>query len=504
MIRPLHCLHRCLRPRLFQRRLTVLAIETSWCPPPPVAVKLFPPVLSQHIASHPPRAAPKQNAATRLTQRSDDTSVAVLHTPTPARAELVFLETITSANGATGGIHPLVSLVSHREHLAPLLARALPHCRGKPDMVAVTRGPGMAAALAVGLDTAKGLAVALDRPLVGVHHMLAHALTPRLVAALGGGDACGFPFATLLVSGGHTLLARSRAPTRHRVLADTLDIALGDMLDKAARALLPAGALAAAGPVVVYGRLLEQFCFPDGGGDAEWAYHAPGTPARRDEAARRRARWGDWALPVPLARARPDAFSFAGLGSALQRVLDARGATMDAAERRALGREFMVAAFEHVASRAVVALRSAGGEVAGGSAADGALVVSGGVAANGFLRHVLQRSLAHAGLARVRLVVPPARFCTDQAAMVAWAAAELWRAGWRTALDVQPLRRWSLDDRTRSGDDGPRPGCAVEDGDGDADGDADGNADGDGDEDGDVAGGVLGVSGWVREGQTNR
>ena len=418
--------------------------------------------------------------------------MAVLHTPTPARAELRFLETVTSANGATGGIHPLVSLVSHRQNLAPLLARALPHCGDRPDVVAVTRGPGMVAALAVGLDTAKGLAVGLGRPLVGVHHMLAHALTPRLVAALGSGggggdgggsgEACGFPFATLLVSGGHTLLARSCAPTRHRVLADTIDIALGDMLDKAARALLPAAALEAAGPVVVYGRLLEQFCFPGGGGDAEWAYHAPRTRARLDEAARRRALWGDWALPVPLAHVRPDAFSFAGLGSALQRVLDARGAGMGADERRALGREFMMTAFEHVASRVVAALRSEECDGAAGGGTGGALVVSGGVASNGFLRHVLQRSLAHAELTRVRLVVPPTRFCTDQAAMVAWAAAELWRGGWRTALDVQPLRRWSLDDRIRSDDDG---------------------GGGDGGGGGGEAGGVLGVSGWVRNGQTD-
>ena len=180
----------------------------------------------------------------------------------------------------------------------------------------------MISSLAVGMDTAKGLALAWNRPFVGVNHMLAHALTPRLVAALGkeaGAEATDvtFPFLTVLVSGGHTLLVRSEALTSHRVLAGSIDIAIGDMVDKAARSLLLDELMAAQGEAVVYGRLLEEFCFPRG--EQDWEYHAPRTRARKEETRRKLERWGDWKMGVPLVRHRiPDAFSFSGLGSAVE------------------------------------------------------------------------------------------------------------------------------------------------------------------------------------------
>ncbi|KAF8542871.1 Gcp-like domain-containing protein, partial [Trichophaea hybrida] len=369
-------------------------------------------------------------------------------------ATLLFHETITSPNKATGGIHPLLSLTSHRRHLAPLLARAIPTLLNeKPDIVAVTRGPGMVASLAVGLDTAKGLAVAWNRPLVGVNHMLAHALTPRLVSALDSGSpSVEFPFLTLLVSGGHTLLVHSLGLTSHQVLAGSIDIAIGDMVDKVARSLVPAELMEKQGETVAYGRVLEEFCFPRG--EPDWAYHPPGSNERKVETAEKAdAFGGDWNVAVPLSR-HPiaNAFSFSGLGSAVQRVIDMKP-LMTVTERQALGREAMMVAFEHVSSRIIAALKT------GSRVKD--LVVSGGVASNKFLRHLLRRYLDAEGFTEVRLVAPPMMYCTDQAAMIAWAAAEMWRGGWCTELDVMPVRKWSLDDKV-------------------------------------VRGGVLGVSGWVR------
>ncbi|KAK4975635.1 Mitochondrial tRNAs modification protein, partial [Elasticomyces elasticus] len=152
----------------------------------------------------------------------------------------------------------------------------------RPDFVSVTRGPGMRSNLAVGLDTAKGLALAWDVPLLAVHHMQAHALTPRLVSALakkdGFGDATvtpAFPFLTLLVSGGHTMLLSSTSLVEHKILAETKDIALGDCLDKAARAILPLGFLESLPANTPFGRALELFAFP--GGASDYEYNAPST-----------------------------------------------------------------------------------------------------------------------------------------------------------------------------------------------------------------------------------
>ncbi|KAI0445973.1 hypothetical protein F4803DRAFT_96923 [Xylaria telfairii] len=178
----------------------------------------------------------------------DDTCVAVLEKNSAGFARLHFNEKITSDNRAFHGIHPLNAVVSHSEHLAPLVRealRALPKaadagsaqevCGGKtllvdgclrvkPDFVSVTRGPGMQSNLATGLNVAKGLAIAWDVPLLAVNHMQAHALTPQLVGALRdkemdqardrGSEEAGdegprgprFPFLSLLVSGGHTIL----------------------------------------------------------------------------------------------------------------------------------------------------------------------------------------------------------------------------------------------------------------------------------------------------------
>ncbi|KAI4146686.1 MAG: hypothetical protein LQ340_005847, partial [Diploschistes diacapsis] len=217
----------------------------------------------------------------------DDTSVAVLekhgHPPPSPRAALHFHEKITANNAPYQGIHPLNSAESHQAHLPGLVQRALhalpradhsdplttfalpcPTGDGsvthhlKPTFISATRGPGMRSSLATGLDTAKGLALALSVPLVGVHHMQAHLLTPRLCNALATPSSTGFPGAsgtpstnpppstsdqehpsfpllTLLISGGHTLLLHSTSLTSHIQLASTADIAAGDCIDKIAR-----------------------------------------------------------------------------------------------------------------------------------------------------------------------------------------------------------------------------------------------------------------------------
>ena len=244
----------------------------------------------------------------------------------------------------------------------------------------------MRSSLTTGLDTAKGLAVAWQIPLVGVNHMQAHALTPRLVSALSGSSPSAtpaFPFLSLLVSGGHTLLVHSKALTDHAILATTTDIAIGDCIDKVARLVVPPGVLKDGGGTM-YGRHLERFAFPNG--SADYSYAAPTT--RAQEIARKSTKWG-WALVPPLAETRSGSkskameFTFSGLGSAVKRICEGEDEMPDE-ERRELARESMRLAFEHLASRVGWALRDLGEE----GTAVGTLVVSGGVASNAFLRTV--------------------------------------------------------------------------------------------------------------------
>lgn len=244
----------------------------------------------------------------------------------------------------------------------------------------------MRSSLTTGLDTAKGLAVAWQIPLVGINHMQAHALTSRLVSALSGSSsnaAPAFPFLSLLVSGGHTLLVHSKTLCNHAILATTTDIAIGDYIDKTARLVLPPDVLQEGGGIM-YGRHLERFAFPNG--SADYNYAAPNS--RAEEIARKTTKWG-WALVPPLAETRSGSkskameFTFSGLGSAVKRICEGKE-KMGAEERIELASESMRLAFEHLASRVGWALRDLKAKGSG----VGTLVVSGGVASNAYLRTV--------------------------------------------------------------------------------------------------------------------
>lgn len=248
----------------------------------------------------------------------------------------------------------------------------------------------MRSCLATGIDTAKGLAVGWQVPVVGVNHMQAHALTPRLVSAMALNSSAlaepAFPFLSLLVSGGHSLLLHSLGLTNHVVLATTSDIAIGDALDKIARSVLSTEVIQQSDEIM-YGRLLEHFAFP--GGEEEHTYAAPAT--RKEELARKGTRWG-WAIGAPLAGTRSGSksnsmeYSFSGLESAVKRVVENPGAVLGNDERKDLAREAMRIAFEHLASRVVLALDKLRTEHINSDIGLGTLVVSGGVASNKYLK----------------------------------------------------------------------------------------------------------------------
>jgi N6-L-threonylcarbamoyladenine synthase len=341
----------------------------------------------------------------------------------------------------------------------PSLNGGPPTRHQKPTFISVTRGPGMRACLSTGLDTAKGLCLALNIPLVGVHHMQAHALTPRLVSALDSSYGRSkaqepeFPFLTLLVSGGHTLLLESTSLTAHREIATTTDIAAGDSIDKMARHILPPEILNGHLADTNYGRLLEDFAFPSG--EADYEYNAPSS---RKEVVAPQSTVYSWTLPPPLRDTRAMTFSFSGLESGVRRIVEtgtnlrseSRGRPrlepMAEIERRVLAREAQRLLFEHLADRIIMALESIRQET---DSMPKTVVVSGGVAANRFLRHVLRNCLDARGMKvgseqSVQLSFPPVALCTDNAAMIAWAGMEMWEAGWHSSLSIKAERRWPL------------------------------------------------------------
>ena len=407
---------------------------------------------------------------------SDDTCVAVLSAPVQTTgvqvgvtreprlkgpATLHFNRKITSTHAGYGGIHPLIALDGHRANLARLVAQAIPTISSKstlprdgdettlrrPDLIAVTRGPGMRSNLSCGLDFAKGLAVAWNIPMVGVHHMLAHTLTPRLVNAMNrnstqtftGQASPQFPFLTLLVSGGHTMLVHSKSLTKHTIIANTQDIAIGDALDKIGRTVLPGHVLASMSNTA-YAKYLSDFAF-----ESEEASDSFPVPVRRGDELHKPSNEYGWSVQTPLAQTRELSFSFSGLESQIERLWklrhdETRGQVSDK-ERLLFARTAMGTACEHLGSRLLIALA----ELRKHGESISTLVVSGGVAASPFLRRYLRRCLDVRDLGHVALLFPPSDLCTDNAAMIAWAGLELFDAGFRSDLSCGALRKWSMD-----------------------------------------------------------
>lgn len=376
---------------------------------------------------------------------------------------------MTADSRAHRGIHPILALESHQESLANLVDKAL-RClpvsgngaglkladgskRRRPDFISATRGPGMRSNLSVGLDTGKALSVAWQIPMVGVHHMQAHLLTPRLVSCLEDGASSAsqgpvspqFPFFSILVSGGHSILVHSESLTDHKIMASSDDIAMGEALDKAARELLPAPLLQEA-KNTMYGKTLEQFVFPNGKADFN-DYRPPMN--RGEEVIKRQSPWG-WSLTTPFANTRALQLSFSSISSMVAKIVKDKQGSLSHEERVGLGREAMRICFEHLASRTIIALETLRVRCHGENEIK-TLVVSGGVAANKFLMEVLRSFLEVRGFGNIKIIAPPPYLCTDNAAMIGWAGIEMFEAGWRSDLSCRALRKWTLDPQAEDG-----------------------------------------------------
>jgi N6-L-threonylcarbamoyladenine synthase len=427
------------------------------------------------LRHHGDHARPPSTRASYLFEflTSDDTSVAIIEKKkntdeiAGSRAQIHFLENITADSRAHRGIHPILALESHQENLASLVNKALKSLpaprtdgetisladgstRRRPDFISATRGPGMRSNLSVGLDTGKALSVAWQIPMVGVHHMQAHLLTPRLVSCLEEGDVTHvtspqFPFLSILVSGGHSMLVHSKSLTDHKIMASSDDIAIGETLDKAAREILPLDLLQGA-KTTMYGKTLEEFVFPNG--KADFANYRP-PMNRGEEVIKKQSQWG-WSLTTPFANTRALQLSFSSVSSMVNKIFKDKNGSMSEEERIDLGRDAMRVSFEHLASRTIIALEALRLHNTGDDEIK-TLVVSGGVAANKFLIAVLRSFLDVRGFEHIQIVAPPIYLCTDNAAMIGWAGIEMFEAGWRTDMSCRALRKWTLDPASDDG-----------------------------------------------------
>jgi N6-L-threonylcarbamoyladenine synthase len=298
-----------------------------------------------------------------------------------------------------GGVVPEIAARAHVEKLDEIVARAMKEAGAdfnQLDGVAAAGGPGLIGGVIVGLTTAKAIALVTNKPLIAVNHLEAHALTPRLT------DALEFPYCLFLASGGHTQIVAVLGVGKYERIGTTIDDAIGEAFDKVAKMLgLP---------------------FP-GGPNVERAAIS-GNATR-------------FAFPRPmLGRAEPN-FSLSGLKTAV------RNEAMPLAPWKEndvndLCASFQAAVLDTIADRLSVGLKIFRERYG----VPKALVAAGGVAANTAIRNALQGVAAKADTS---LILPPAKLCTDNGAMIAWAGLERLALGLHDELDAAPRARWPLD-----------------------------------------------------------
>ncbi|PZQ97716.1 MAG: tRNA (adenosine(37)-N6)-threonylcarbamoyltransferase complex transferase subunit TsaD [Cereibacter sphaeroides] len=314
----------------------------------------------------------------------------------------------TALHSAFGGVVPEIAARAHVERLDSCVEQALGEAGltiRDLDAVAVTAGPGLIGGVLSGVMFAKAISAASGLPMVGVNHLAGHALTPRLT------DGLEFPYLMLLVSGGHCQFLIVSGPEDFTRLGGTIDDAPGEAFDKVAKLL---GLPQPGGPVV------ERAA---SAGDAQ-----------------------RFAFPRPLLDRSGCDMSFSGLKTAVLRTRDALIAQqggISEQDRRDICAGFQAAVADVLAEKTRRAIE----RYLDIAPLSPTFAVAGGVAANDAIRAALERVSSASGL---RFVAPPLRLCTDNAAMIAWAGIERFRAGAQDGPDLAARPRWPLDQKAPS------------------------------------------------------
>ncbi|AMW34241.1 tRNA (adenosine(37)-N6)-threonylcarbamoyltransferase complex transferase subunit TsaD [Haematospirillum jordaniae] len=333
----------------------------------------------------------------------DETAAAIVDSHAPC-GERIRGESILSQldeHRAYGGVVPEIAARSHLDHIDRMVHEAMTQAGctfADLDGIAATGGPGLIGGVIVGVMTAKTLAMVHKRPFIAVNHLEGHALTPRL------SHDVAFPYLLLLVSGGHCQILVVEDIGRCHRLGTTIDDAAGEAFDKVAKML---------------------------------GLGYPGGPALEQAATLGKA--DRFRLPRPM-KGRPGCdFSFSGLKTSVRQTVEKLPpGPLSEQDRHDLAAGFQAAVVDAVSDRIHRAIRLFQDRWPQGQT----LVAAGGVAANMALRHMLQDAAIQHGL---EFVAPPLRWCTDNAAMIAWAGAEHLIRGQTDSLDFRPRPRWPLD-----------------------------------------------------------
>ena len=298
-----------------------------------------------------------------------------------------------------GGVVPELASRDHIRRAIPLLEQVLAESAlplSAIDAIAYTQGPGLAGALLVGASVACGLAMSLNKPVLGVHHLEGHLLSPLLAS-----KPPAFPFIALLVSGGHTQLVQVDGVGECTLLGETLDDAAGEAFDKSAKLL---GLGYPGGPAI--SKLAES-----------------GDPTA-------------YQLPRPMLHSKNLDFSFSGLKTAVLTVVKNHPGILSEQDKANIARGFVDALVDVLVAKCLTALKHSGMK---------RLVIAGGVGANAQLRAALN---AAAVKKRFEVFYPELEFCTDNGAMIAFAGALRLQRNPQAAshdyrFNVRP--RWPLD-----------------------------------------------------------
>lgn len=300
-----------------------------------------------------------------------------------------------------GGVVPEIASRKHLINLPFLYAEAIKESglsANQIDAIAVTSGPGLIGGLLVGVMFAKGLAYALNKPIIAVNHLEGHALTARFACDLE------FPYLMLLISGGHCQILIVEDVSRYALLGSTMDDSVGEAFDKVARML---------------------------------GLGYPGGPAIE-----KCAKLGDenkYAFNMNVKKYGEFDFSFSGLKSSVKRLIDAEGENLDIPS---LCASFQKTVASVLTNRALNACKA----YAQLHASNKKLILAGGVAANQYIVHNMSEALKQV---EFELIAPPIKLCTDNGIMIAWAGLERYRKGLLDSFDFEPRSRWPLNELKR-------------------------------------------------------
>ncbi len=332
----------------------------------------------------------------------DETGVALVDSN--RHIHLNLLRSSIAQHQAHGGVVPEIAARAQLQDMLPLLKQAISEKGFHLEQIAAfaaTGGPGLIGGVMVGVMFAKALAVATGKPFIAINHLEAHALTARLSHNIA------YPYLLLLVSGGHTQWLLVRGLGDYRLLGETLDDAAGEAFDKCAKLL---------GLPYPGGPHLEKLAATGNAGAAP-------------------------ILPRPLKGRSGCDVSFSGLKTRVRQIVQSTEfeaeQKLNASASANLAAAVQTAIADTLADRTQNALHMARALCPKVSQ----LVVSGGVAANGAVRAALQNLAEKNNMA---WVAPPLHLCTDNAAMVAWAGVERFKAGLFNPLDFAPRPRWPL------------------------------------------------------------